>query len=334
MKDEFAILPWEYRGSGCDTTPHAFASLDVGGRKREFLLKMRGGIIYFKESQRSQIFAVLRQFESELRDDELIKAWSSEIERENFGRFLWRPLSFGGTPATTVIVSITRSDFSGWISDAFHISWLETPRRTGGKILDLWERNITHAINPAIERVRNSLLDRSMPSSERPIVPLRWVLGNEDELRHIFAVGMRLYARTRDGSAYSGYWGFAATNPASEGGFFNSAHSNKRGDLIFSPVLTDFLRLLQQHFVLVGIDWKHFNIMPDYASPLRPMVTRWGDDWRGNYQLDTPTILFPAPLVASLSGHERLKLKSELRNWLSDKSTPSQIANLLAGVLE
>ena len=338
-------MPWEYRGSSFDPTQHAVTSLELGGRKRDFLLKMRGGIIYFKEPKRAPIFAVLRQFDTEMRGDELAKEWKREVERENFGRCYARSADFQRCPGKTVIVAIIRSDFSGWISDAFHTHWHVVPKHRDRKILNVWEASANTGTWRAFLRVRDALRDRDMLgdalrdrdmlgdalrdrdmlASERQTIAPHWVTGNEIELQRIFAIVMQLYVHRGVGN-FSHTWKFGATNMASQGGFLHTFNPNYYQDLRFSATLVPLVRLLNQHFLWVGMDWKHHDTR--FFSPMR------GNDWRGAYSIVTPSLELTVPLVAILSNHERLELSLELRDWLTDKVSPRRIDSWLSQVLD
>ncbi|BCM93189.1 hypothetical protein IAD21_05077 [Abditibacteriota bacterium] len=162
MKYEFAILPWEHPGAEFDPTPHAQASLEIAGKKRIFLLKMRDGIIYFKDPKRVPTFAILQQFDNSIRGDELICAWRDEMERENFGRCYTRPLY------DTDIIAIIRADFSGWISNASHLNWHEIPKKRNGKTINIWKTGVGDATWRAINRVGEGHLMSNSPSPDSP----------------------------------------------------------------------------------------------------------------------------------------------------------------------
>ncbi|BCM93188.1 hypothetical protein IAD21_05076 [Abditibacteriota bacterium] len=332
MKNDFAILPWEYRGADFAPESHASATLTIAGYAGDFLLKMHDRVIYFKDSKRTPLFAIPYKFASEMSGEELIEAWRTEVERENYGRYFWRPLNHLNSSASTVIACINRADFSGWICDAFHRDWLQTPKHRDGKELNVWKDDIGNATWRAIGRVRDALFDREMPANERHPIKSHWSSGSEVELRRLFAVVMQLYVR-RSGADSSRTWTFYASNPAWQGGFLNSFSSAYNVDLRFSSAHPHLLRLLKQHFVWVAMDWAHHNTTPNTPA-LKESAKKFGEHWRGNYSVYTPTLEITAPLVGSLSQHERLELLLELRDWLEGKVSPRQSANWLSKALD
>ena len=327
MKPTFAILPWEHPGAAFDPTPHARASLEIAGAKREFLLKMRDGLLYFKEPARVALFAIPHHFDADLRGDALIGAWQAEVARGNFGRCHSRSVDFFHTPGSTVVAAIIRPDFSGWVTDAFHPHWREIPAHRDGRLLNFWKESANHATWRAVLRVRDSLCDRPMPHSERQPLSPRWARGDEASLRRIFALIIQLYTR-RTGTNSSRTWKYYATNMACMGGFDGGFSPLYNGDLRISPLLSSLLRLLHQHFVWVAMDWQRRDTTHYPAS-------QWpANEWRGSYKVVTPCLQLDAPLVAVLSNHERLEFSLELRDWLEGKVSPRQSANWLAQTLD
>lgn len=333
---EFAILPWEYRGTNFAPSPHAVTSLDFNGQKRDFLLKMRDGIIYFKEPKGKVVFAVLRHFDRELRGEELTSAWRTEVESENFGQFSWRSTIFMGCLANTVIVSATRPDYSGWISDAFHINWHEVPKHRDGMRLDITKANanMRHVTWRAINRTRPTLVDRAISETECQSLPSHWARGGKAELQRVLALITRLYIR-RGNEVPKRRWYFEATNMASPGGlrgYLTPLDQSYNKGLQISPFLRPLIKVLDDNFVWTKMDWQHHTSSASPDGLLNDMETRWGTRWRGNYSFSTPQFTLEAPLVASVSHHERLELSLQLREWLQDKVPSRQIERWLSQI--
>ncbi len=333
MNTHFSIPPWEFRGSNQLETAHAQAELEIGGTKRTLLLKMREGVIYFKEPNRVPAYAVTKQFERELRGEELVETWREETRRENYGRFVVYNPSFPDTSVGTVLAMIHRADHSGWVREWFRPNWLEIPRHRDGKQLDLWGNGFQNATRRAFRHTHKTLLDCALSTEERPEIAPNWKRGDEAELNRVFALVMRLYAR-RKAQDSNQTWDFAACNPASKGGFADTFSSLYHLDLEFSPSLGALRHLIEQEFVWAAMEWKHFNSKFDSFNANHAALQKWGEHWRGNYGISTPHIGLTVPLVAHLSSHEKLESLLELREWLSDKTTAKQSAHLLAGALD
>ena len=329
MNTHFSIPPWEFRGSNHDNEAHAQTELEIGGKKRKFLLKMREGVMYFKEPARVPLYAVTKRFERELRGDELIEAWREEVGRENFGRFVVYQPNFPGTSASTVLAMVHRADHSSWVREWFHPNWLEVPTHRDGKRLDVWGDGFQNATRRAFRHTHKTLLDCALSVQERQEIPPVWKQGDEAELRRVFALVMRLYAR-RKAQDSTRTWNFAATNPASKGGFVDNFNPLYHLDLSFSPSIRAMRQLIEQKFVWTGMEWKHFNSKFSQSNQHHATLQKWGKHWRGNYGISTPHISLTVPLVAHLSSHEKLESLFELRDWLEDKIPPKQAAKLLA----
>lgn len=339
---EFSILPWEHRGSGATTESHAQTELEIGGRKRQFALKMREGVIYFREPMRSNLWAATRVFERGLAGDELVEAWRAEIEQQNYGRYVvYRPFLFDLKLRTvgvqTAMGIVHRADYSGWAREWFDQSWLDFPAHRDGKTLDVWGNQFEKATRRALHHTHRAFLDRALPASARLEIETRWARGNEAELQRVFALVMRLLVRDDDlaRAPRRAHWAFMASNPVDAGGWgmmSPSSHTNK--SLRYAPIWPDLLRLLEQHFVLGGMSWKHTEKSSAHNGYETSQREKWGHDWRGDWDVETPKIRLAAKPIAHLSAHERLEDLLALREWLRDKIPPRQSANWLGKALD
>ncbi len=325
---EFSILPWEHRGAGASTIPQAQTELEIAGRKRQFLLKMREGMIYFREPKRAPMWAIMRQFEREMRGDELIEFWREEIERDNYGRFvIYRP-TLPGTNISTTLAIVHRADYSGWLREWFARDWHQTPVHRDRKTLDIWGNHFQNATRRTYSHAADALINRAMEPGERRDIPLQWLAGDKAELNRIFALVTRIFIR-RDPNhpQQSGAFrrSFAASSPINEGGWFSQDwQSSFASDLQVSPAFEPLLRLMESHFVLVGLSWKKATNRPK---------TRWGERWRGRWETVAPDVQLSIEIESSLSAHDKLEAQLELRDWLRDKVSPRQSANWLSRAL-
>ena len=342
MTSEFPILPWEHRASGAATTAGAQCALEIGGRKRQFTLRMREGVIYFKAAEGAPLWAVTRVFERDLAGDELIQAWKSELARANYGRYLvYRPFLFdlktssGGVQTAMGIVH--RADYSGWAREWFDSHWLDVPAHRDGKTLDVWGNQFEKATRRTLHHAHRAFLDRALPEDMRRPIETRWVRGSEAELQRVFALALRLFVRDDDLARIPtrANWAFMASNPADAGGWGTlapSSHYNK--PLRYAPVWNDLLKLVERHFVLAGMSWKHgapSRARNDFEVSQRE---KWGRDWRGDWDIETPKVSLAAKPLAHLSAHEKLEDSLALRKWLRDKISPRVINNWLNKTLD
>ena len=326
---EFSILPWEHRGSGAPAVADARTQLEIGGRARNFRLKMREGVIYFSEPNRAPMWAVTQIFERHLDGNELIEIWKIEIERDNYGRFIiYRP-NLPDTTVGTTLAMIHRADYAGWVREWFAPDWHQTPVHRDRKTLDVWGDKFQNATRRAYSHAGAALVNRAMNPGERRDIPLRWVAGDETELQRIFALAVRVWMR-RDANypQQSGPFqrSFAASSPVNEGGWFSQDWlSSFAADLQVSPAFLPMLRLMETHFVLVGLHWKK-----TLQRPKNP----WGERWRGRWKTVAPEINLSATVESSLSAHDKLEAQLELRDWLKDKISARQSANWLNKALD
>ena len=342
--NEFSILPWEYRGSGASTTASAWAEASIGGHKRQFSLRMREGVIYFREPKGASIWAVTRQFERDLAGDELINAWRDELKRENYGRYLlYTPYLFGGrlgnkarSGTETALGLVHRADYSGWAREWFDDQWRDIPAHRDGRALDVWGKSWSDASKRAYAHVQTDLVERALPASVRRDIPTRWVSGDEAELRRIFGLALALFVRSLDDRRVVGSCVLAASNPISAGGWKWMVSPAYRHDLRFASAWKPLTELIQQKFVLVGMMWQRREAQPSArnADYVKLQRARFGDDWRGDWRVQTPEVTLPIQLVARISAHEKLEATLQLRDWLNGKVSPQKSKNWLSKALD
>lgn len=81
---QFILQPWDYPGSGFDPQPHAVSTLEIHGRERTFLLKVREGRVYFRRPGSRPIVWALTRLLPEGESD-IVRFWKAEVGRGNFG---------------------------------------------------------------------------------------------------------------------------------------------------------------------------------------------------------------------------------------------------------
>lgn len=345
MKTQFFLLPWEHRGASGTVEPHAFSSVEVGGRSRDFRLKMRESIIYFKEPKRVAVYAVTKQFPRALDGDELVAAWKSEIARGNYGRFIARHLWFASVPASTVLTLVHRADGSGWIKEWFDSDWLETPPHRDGGRLELWDERGFHVANRrAIRRARPAMLQRVFPHDKAPEIQPRWLSGSEEEARRIVPHFLKLFAPTM-GRHFRSFeripLELTACSPSANGVL---QHYGIDGNYFYQFPLSSLtrraFRVLQEHLAFEEMTWINRHLRDDRRKhsywkleEIRAGNERFGDEWRGNFEMAIGTIRFDIAPFDIPTHHETLESLLEVRDWLDGKISSSQSAKLLAQAL-
>ncbi len=127
-------------------------------------------------------------------------------------------------------------------------------------MLDIWGNNFQNATRRAYSHADDTLINSAMEPGERRDIPLRWIEGDEAELNRIFALVVHIFMR-RDPTypQQSGVFrrSFVASSPINEGGWFSQDWlSSFAADLQVSPAFEPLLRLMESHFVLIGLSWK------------------------------------------------------------------------------
>lgn len=139
MKPFFEIAPWEYAGADFDPNPQTVVRSSVNDHGKTWWLKVRDGIIYFRDAAKVRVFAVPQRFLDLNPNDseQLIQIWQREIERENYGSHLISRRTWPGTRATSSFCIVLRADGSGTIREHFDADWREFQLDLP-KTLDLW----------------------------------------------------------------------------------------------------------------------------------------------------------------------------------------------------
>ena len=321
----FAILPWEHPGADFDPAPHALSTLEVNGRAREFALKMRGGVIYFKENGREATWAVPHLFPQDLARDEqaLRQTWREHVQGEQFGRFVARHFTFPDTEAHGLATMIHCADGSGWIKEWFDSNWRPIPPFSKQKRFDVWGQKFENASKRAIAGALPAMLDRQLPPLDSVSVASRWVKGSQHELEHAFALGVRAFIGPRE-TRRPVEARFGAHSVAGKGGLVHSFNSPSfRNDFRVTPAFLPWIRALDEAFLWVGLSWFEGR-QSGYRSPQwlersailkSQQVQKWGEEWRGLWDFGAPQLRLSAP-VGEMSAHERLESRFQLLDWI------------------
>ena len=340
MKPFFALAPWEYPGAVFDPTPHATTRAQIGGATRAIWLKMHGGIIYFREAARVQIYAISRVFESDLANDAtaLVAAWHDEIARENYGALVVTRRSWPGTLACGNFCLIIRADGSGWICESFDDSWLPFEGAPGQQIT-LWKSLAFGDVSASIvKNQRAHFLQRAVAPSHFVAVPEQWRENGEPsaqasaEMRRVLASAAKLWAP-------EGYFTRSANlNCLSNSEFF--AGSVGDGFVFDCHVrVRQIWDLAKWHFGYVGIEWKRASDFPQLQAQYGPRVwkssfDKWGEGWRGNWVARQFQSALELPATAGASKHDKLEAALLMRQWLRGKVADEKVEAWLQAALE
>ncbi len=323
----FSILPWEHPGSDFDAAPHALSSLEVNGAARAFGIKMRDGVIYFKEDGREAMWAIPRLFAQELAGDEsaLCETWREYVERQQFGRFVARHFTFPDTEAHGLATMIHGSDGSGWIKEWFDSNWLDVPPFSKSKQFDVWGQKYESASKRAIASALPALLDRALPPLDLVSTPARWVKGTQLELERAFALGVRAFVGPREPRRRVEAR-FNAHGVAGKGGVVHGFNSPPfKNAFRVTPAFLPWIRALDEAFLWVGCSWfegrQSGYRSPDWLARSESLkseqVQKWGEKWRGLWDFWAPQLRLSAP-VGELSAHERLESRFQLFEWIEE----------------
>jgi hypothetical protein len=313
MNDDFALLPWEYRGSGADLRAHAtIPALEVGGKTRRLLLKQRHDVVYFKDAGSDLVFAVLRQF-ARMNVLAMCEAVREAVASNNYGRYSTNRLDFsprGYNHNHTVVCLIHHEESgNGWLKEWFEPEWF------------LFEGS---SPQDAIKNYTPALLNRAMnPKWRRNIVP-HWINGSIPDLQHAMSLVCRLLLREVPDVPFPHYARLALMTRSPLG----------QSELVSDP--TNFFHLaptlqplLCAHFVVRGLKWQRppgYHLVSEHRT--------WGDNWRGHWSAVPNIIDIDINSVKHSTAHDRLELALELRDWLQDKLPEPEIDNLLRDTLE
>ena len=325
--NSFSILPWEYPGADFDPAPHALACLEANGRRYDFGIKMREGVIYFKEDKRLDTWAIPRLFPQELAGDEntLLQTWREHVEKQRFGRFVARHFVFPDTEAHGLATMIHGADGAGWIKEWFDANWLDVPPFSKSKRFDVWGQKFESASKRAIASALPALLDRALPPLDLVSPPARWVKGTQLELERAFALGVRAFVGPREPRRRVEAR-FNAHGVAGKGGLVHGFNSPPfQRSVHMTPAFLPWIRALDEAYLWVGCSWFEGR-QSGYRSPQwlarneslkGEQVQKWGEKWRGLWDFSAPQLRLSAP-VGEMSAHERLETRFQLRAWVEE----------------
>lgn len=313
----FAILPWEHEGAAFDPAPGATVRVEIGGKRRGFLLKMRGGRIYFKEPSRAQTYVTLDQFEKDLSGDALVEKWEHEIEAERYGALVTRRDYFLLLPVRAQMIFLVRPDGSALVQEHFDgQTWFDLPRAPVAP--SLWDTDsLQKAMESLASAAQETLINRVMIPQQRTCEPTHFVGCTEAEYASIARGAFALFVPDADGSR--GQW--FAIEFHGHSSFQRGQHARFGDELQQSSGFARVWALMLRHRKFVGVDWRRVEeekLLQHSQQAERfwhAGIEKWGEDWRGNWAPQRGH--FGLQLVLSPSAHDQMEGRLALRDFLA-----------------
>jgi hypothetical protein len=332
---QFILFPWEHAFSGASSRPHAQARLSIGGKTRNFLLKMQGGVIFFKEPSRGQVFAIPEPFEQELSRDSvgLVSRWQSAVTAGNFGAFVLKRDYFPKLPVRAQILIILKPDGSGWMKEHFDDEWFLLPEDKAVP-LDVWnDKDVEFHIRERLPFVQRSLINRALDPQILELDPPTWKAEDGEKITEL------LVAATRGFIEPSNPWNGDERRILK----IKSHSAFSKGDIegfwlkhaLHNPKFARVWELLEPRIQFVGVRWSEGGEQLDQygrtrnAKVFKEGLEKWGQLWRGNWAPQRASFRVQLPDVSNQSAHERLEAGLVLRDWLRGKMSEGEIEALL-----
>lgn len=318
----FFIAPWEYPSTQFDAMPGATVRVEIGGKKRNLLLKTRGGRIFFKEPSRSQIYATTERFDEDLSGDALIEKWEATVEAENYGALTAKRDYLSRLPIRAQIIFIVRPDGSALAQEHFDgETWFELPRASIAP--DLWNADaVGDTIGLLLGSAQNAVLDRAIAPEIRSSEPVQFVGCTPAK----FALLLRGAASAFVPDDVRARLQMAVTFKSHSA--FHAGEANSNFKWIERPA-PDFARvwdLMLEHHPFVGLNW-HEGEEADNSYPRARLerlwkagIEKWGDNWRGNWAPQRARFEWKSDAI--VSAHDTLESRLELRDWLAALDAP------------
>ena len=326
---QFVLVPWEHRGAHFDARPDLVATAQVGGATREFLLKAKRNILFFREVDKGDEFlcalsAPLTQSvlpEAELREwmqqnAEFVRdLWRGEVEQETYARCFVDD-DFHVSLSGAGIVFFQR-DGRGWLREPWDESGLSfewKPDASESRPLLEWEPMLFPSawnIRVANRELGESFEYREMPKETIAPRRLEWLCGSRDELERV----TRWIVYTEPDSQTTEFPLLCLFDCENE---HHPAHLSVCGGIRkpspISPRMRALTNLALDFNTPTGLTWE-FCDGSSGSPPIRRSWDPYGPDLE--IQIEVPSF------------HEQLEARLELREWLRGKVSAEQIENWL-----
>ncbi|BCM89699.1 hypothetical protein IAD21_01546 [Abditibacteriota bacterium] len=333
---QFVLLPYEYPFSGANSKPHATARLTVGGKARNFVLKIHEGTLYFKEPARSQIFVVLDEFDADLARDSigLVSRWQQQVAQNNYGAFVTKRDYFPKIPVRAQILMVLNADGSGWMKEHFDSQWFLMPDEKAAP-LDIWnDKEVEAQIRERLFPVQRQLINRALTPEILTAESPRWLAEDGDRITELLVAATRLFVPPSD------YW-----NDAERRILKIKSHSTfAKGDIEgywlkhaqHNLKFKQFWDILETHIQFVGIRWSEGGEnLEQYGRRRNEKVfqaglEKWGHLWRGNWGPQRASFKIELPDTTNQTAHERMEAALTLREWLNGKIPAGEIESFFS----
>ncbi len=332
---QFVLAPYEHAFSGASPKPHATARLKVGGKFRNFVLKIHEGTLYFKEPARGQVFAVLEELDADLARDPigLVSRWQFHVAQGDFGAFVTKRDYFPKLPVRAQILMVLNADGSGWMKEHFDSQWFLMPDEKAAP-LDIWnDKDVESQIRDRLFPVQRQLINRALTPEILAADPPRWLAEGGERITELLVAATRLFVPPSD------YW-----NDAERRILKIKSHSPfAKGDIEsywlkhaqHNPKFQTFWDLLEPRIQFVGVHWNEGGEnLEQYGRKRNEKVfqaglEKWGDLWRGNWGPQRASFKIELPDTTAQTAHERTGAALTLREWLVGNLPDAEIEKLL-----
>lgn len=330
MKNHFAIAPWEYPGADFDPAPHAQTRLDIGGKKRTLWLKMRDGIIFFREPSLAPVYAIPKRFDQELASDpeKLVFEWQREVLRDNYGAYFVSHRKWPGTPAIANYCLIVRTDNTGWMKEHFDEEWRAIAPLVALKN-PLWIAKPTYSYTSeqVCKKMRPVFLKREVDARHFQTAPPHWTHSPHEMLSVLRSAALlwRATPYTKVLVEKPLEWQ-CKSNSSFQGGVVTGWLTY--GDSHRCGVVWDFVKW---HYGFVGVEWKRASDHPELIALYKPSIWQkgfdaYGENWRGNWIGSRYETTLTAPPLSAPTQHDKLEAALCLREFLADKMPADKLA--------
>ncbi len=312
----FAIQPWEHRGARFDSAPGATARVEIGGKRRSFLLKMRNGRIFFKEPARGQIYATLQRFDGDWSGEALLEQWEAAVEADDYGALVTKRDYFVRLSVRAQLIFLMRADGSARVQEHFDgETWFELPRAPVA--VSLWHAgSVDDAAALLVGSAQNSLLNRAIAPAARAREAAQFVGCTRATFALLMRGALQAFVPERQRERLS-----FEVELKSHSAFQSGADNAPFGSIPESS--PDFGRawaLLQTRHPFVGLDWHEGAEHSDYGRDQSARLSRagfdkWGDNWRGNWAPQRARFAWKSDAI--VSAHDQLESRLALRDFLA-----------------
>lgn len=325
----FVLSPWEHAATDFNPAPHAQTRLEIGGKKRNFLLKLREGVIWFKEPSRGAIFGTLALFPDNLTRDSigLISAWQKEMAAENFGVLLTKRDYFPKTTCRGRLIFLFKGDGSGWMREHFDHNWFDIPPIEPFVPFSLWNpREAEEALQKFLGAARAQLINRAINPAVRELEPPQFFGPHADAFEAVLRAALQLFvsatphARTLQFKAHSSF-----AKGEIEGYDLNWCLRAPGFALVWKQL---------ESTVLAGVNWSEGGEELTAYNQKRNEkfhaagLEKWGENWRGNWAPRRAKWSVELPTNAP-SAHEKIEAAKILRDWSRGKSWENELSERL-----